>query len=278
MTNFTPSKYFNNYQYQPRQKLLEDLIIQAIRMHGVTIKYLPRENFVKDELFGDHNYAKFNYAFEIEAYVKNVDSFEGQGDIFGKFGLEIKDQITFTVSQRRWDEMNTPAKILDESGDLIELESSPSWVPSSTITFEMEGDNYSRSYPLPRPGDLIYLPMVEEIFEVNIAEHESLFYQHGKLMTYDIKCELFKFSNEEFNTGETEIDAFNDLFGTNQETKTVLDEEGNILSGEEDGTIGLENNDVDENNPISDVDLFAKGGEEYVDFSEKSPFLRKNKW
>lgn len=277
MTIKPPSKYFNNYGHLPRQKMLEDLIIQAIRMNGMYIKYMPREQFVKDELFGDHNYSAYNYAFEIEVYMKNVDSFEGQGDVFGKFGLELKDQITLTVARRRWNETTKP-KILDESGDLIEAENSPKWQPNSTITFDLEDGTYERLYDLPRAGDIIYFPMVNELFEITFVEHENLFYQHGTLLTYDLTCELFKYSNEEFATGDTAIDLLGDLFNVDQDDIVFLTEDDKYLVDETDSNIVIENDVVDERNETADNQFFEGEGQQIIDFSEKSPFIRKTKW
>ena len=38
-----------------------------------------------------------------EMYVKNVLGFAGEGDFVSRFGLEIRDQVTFTISKKRFE-------------------------------------------------------------------------------------------------------------------------------------------------------------------------------
>ena len=56
-------------------------------------------------------------------YLENVDGYEGEGDLFTKFGIEIRDQ-TFVLSKRRWEEVVDTLKehsnwMLFAEGDLI---------------------------------------------------------------------------------------------------------------------------------------------------------------
>jgi len=275
----SPNKYIDNYFWQGRQRLVEDLVLQSIRMHGMWLRYIPREDFVKDEIFGDDTWSKFNYAFELETYVKSIDSYEGQQDFFSKFSFELKDSIVFTISKRRWEEENTN-KLHDENNLPIEFESTPEWTPDSTVTMQIEGENddYVVGSLKPRPGDLVYFPLVDKIFEINFVEHENLFYQHGVLLTYDLKCELFKYSNEEFDTGDAQIDHIEELFGTNEEVINILAEDGSDIDLENGGTLIMENEVLEEKDPAADNSLFESEGDDYVDFSEKSPFLEITKW
>ena len=98
-----------------------------------------------------------------------MDGFEGEGDFVGRFGLEIRDQITFSVAQSRFQSLNT---------------------------------GLSR----PNEGDLIYFPLTKKLFVIQYVEHEAVFYQTGKLQTYDLQCELYEYSDEDFDTGITAID------------------------------------------------------------------------
>jgi len=36
-------------------------------------------------------------------YLESAEGFEGDGNLLGKFGLEIRDQADFVVTKRRWD-------------------------------------------------------------------------------------------------------------------------------------------------------------------------------
>ena len=46
------------------------------------------------------------------------------------------------------------------------------------------------------------------------VEHESVFYQTGALQVFDLKTELFEYSNERFDTGIDDIDTFFDEYKT----------------------------------------------------------------
>ena len=64
--------------------------------------------------------------------------YEGQGDIFTRFGLEVRDQATFVMAKRRWENMvETSGGTFTQTtrpseGDLIYLEKTKSllWRPT----------------------------------------------------------------------------------------------------------------------------------------------------
>ena len=51
-------------------------------------------------MFGEDVLSKFDNAFALEMYVKNVEGFDGEGEFLTKFNLEVRDQITFSIAQR----------------------------------------------------------------------------------------------------------------------------------------------------------------------------------
>ena len=155
------------------QNLIEDLIIESIRIYGHDVWYLPRTLGAKDELLNEDDLPIFNEAYMVEMYIKNIDGFEGEGDFLSKFGLQIRDSITFTLSMRKFTE---------------------------------EIGSYNEEVR-PNEGDLIYFPLNNKMFEVMHVEHEAIFYQMGSLQTYDLRCELFEYSQQRFTTGVTEIDT-----------------------------------------------------------------------
>lgn len=124
---------------------------------------------VEDEVFKEDELAEFKNAHQVEVYIKNVEGFEGEGDFLSKFGLQIRDRITFTISRRSFAE---------ETSGLLR----------------------------PREGDLIFFPLTNKGYEIRFVEHEAIFYQMGALQTFDLVCELFEYNNEKFETGVDIID------------------------------------------------------------------------
>lgn len=156
------------------QNLVEDLTIEAIKIHGVEMFYIPRNLIKRDDLFGESRYSRFEKFRMIEMYMDTTQAFEG-GDTFSKFGFEIKDSVKFLVSRKRFTR---------ETGVQRPLE-----------------------------GDLLFLPLNRGLFEIKFVEHENPFYQLGKLFSYQLTCELFQYSEEKFDTGVSEIDVINDETG-----------------------------------------------------------------
>lgn len=249
-TNF----YFNNFQNSMEQTLIEDLIIESIRIYGMEVMYLPRTLVNKDELFGEDTLSKFEFAYPIEMYVKNVNGFEGEGDFLSKFGLQIRDEMTFTVSRRRW-------------GEEIDLQ-------ESTPVDEAVGAGR------PMEGDLIYFPLNGKIFEVKFVEHEAIFYQMGSLQTYDLRCELWEYSHEQLNTGVEEIDAIEDAFSSDQMMFQLLDEDGNALVFEDGGYIFQEGYRIEDTDAQANNEYYQTQTREldFIDFSEVNPFSEGGSW
>lgn len=172
-TNF----YFNNFTNSQEQILIDDLVTESIKIYGHDLYYCPRTLVARDTLYNQDDLSSFDSAYLVEMYIKNVEGFEGEGDLFQRFGVEIRDQITFVISQRVYDEEIS--------------------VATSTTR--------------PREGDIIFLPLNNKPFEIKFVEHEAVFYQMGALQTYELTCELFEYSGERFNTGITAIDNIENL-------------------------------------------------------------------
>ena len=99
------NRYFNHFSYGREQDLVEDLIIESTKIYGHNVKYLPRTIVDRDDLYGEDRLSTFNAAAEVEMYIKNVDAFEGEGTILSRFGLEMRDEITFTLARKRWNQI-----------------------------------------------------------------------------------------------------------------------------------------------------------------------------
>jgi len=167
--------YFNHHGTNtPENRLIENLMIESIKTYGIDVYYLPRTLNNEDTLMGEDASASYNSAHTIEMYIKTVDGFEGSGDFIAKWGLQIKDQITFTVAKRRWQELG------------------------------LATDGRAK---MPHEGDLIYFPITKALFQILFIEDEAIFYQTGQLQSYDMLCEMFTYSDQSFNTGIDTIDA-----------------------------------------------------------------------
>lgn len=213
MKNF----YFENFQNSMEQTLIEDLVIESIRIYGIDTWYILRNRQNHDDILNEDDLPVFNEAYQAEMYVKNVDGFEGEGDFLSKFGLQIRDSMTMTLAIRVFDQ---------EIG-------------------------FNTTLTRPREGDLLYFPLNNKMFEIMHVEHEAIFYQMGSLQTYDLRCELFEFSNERFETGVLEIDT---LFGDYDTTSAETIE------------------DLERVDPLADNFSQQTFADSIIDFSEKNPF------
>jgi len=170
------SVYFNNFSPAVinEQRLMEDVIVESIKIMGHDVKYLPREAYDStDDVIGESPQAKFTRAYTVEMYLANVEGYEGDGDFFSKFGLEIRDTSNFIISRRTFER----------------------YVPSTIAA-------------RPREGDLIFVPLLGKIFEIKFVEEELMFFALGKRSPYiyELRCEVFRYSQEDFETGDNEID------------------------------------------------------------------------
>lgn len=211
--------YFNNFNEANEQMLIDDLVVESIQQRGMDVTYITRSLDSVDNVMNEDDTSNFDHAFDIEMYIKTVDNFEGEDDFLSKFGLQVRDSMTLTVSLTRFEQMSTETR--------------------------------------PKEGDLIFFPLNNKVFEIQHVEHEPVFYQMGTLQMYDLRVELFEYSGEHFNTGITEIDtlfnehditsntAFNDIdsvdpFADNSEIERAADD---VL-------------DFSENNPFSELPDF----------------------
>lgn len=272
--------YFNNFAYGREQDLVEDLTIEAIKIYGHNVKYMPRTLVNVDQLFGEDVLSKFDEAINVEMYIKNVEGFEGEGDLLSRFGLEIRDQITFTVARKRFDQAITSPKILTEVGYNLIHESGDNNAPSrqfltgakDTESFMLEGSDYLNTINRPQEGDLIYFPMVGKIFEIKFVEHEQIFYQTGRLQTYDVRCELFEYSSERLDTGNTAIDAIETTYSLDTLGYQFTLEDGTGVAQLEDGGTLLQEYTIETTDSSANNQFFQTQADNILDFSEVNPF------
>jgi hypothetical protein len=181
----TVNQYYSGYAIQEEQDLTDQLIIEAIQMKGLDVKYLPRTHNDYNFLYGEDPTSSFNSAHTIEMYVLSVDGF-GEGELMSKFGLTIKDTATFIVNKTRFKEV-FPDKIR------------------------------------PNEGDLIFMPHTNAILEIKFVNHESPFFQQGKQFVYELKLETFEMSHEEIQTGDIDLDnLLNSVYPDDPEIETEV--------------------------------------------------------
>ena len=272
--------YFKNFTYGREQDLIEDLTIEAIKVYGHNVKYMPRTIVDLDHLYGEDTLSKFDEAIDIEMYIKNVEGFEGEGDLLSRFGLEIRDQITFTVARRRFDQAITSPKIMTEVGYNLIFEDGSTTTPSrqyltgspDTDSFMLEGSDYVNTINRPQEGDLIYFPMVGKIFEIKFVEHEQIFYQSGRLQTYDVRCELFEYSSERIDTGNTEIDLIESTYSLDTLIYQFTLEDGSGVAQLEDGGTLLQEYTIETTDASANNEFFQSNADNILDFSEMNPF------
>ena len=241
----TTNVFFNNFESYAEQNLIEDLVIESIRMYGHDLYYCPRTVVAKDELYNEDPVSEYKDAYLVEMYIKNVEGFEGEGDFLSKFNIQIRDEITFTVANRTFQNEVGAEEVLTR----------------------------------PQEGDLIFMPLTGKVYVIKFVEHESVFYQMGSLQMYDLRCELFEYSNEDLNTGVPEIDVLETKYSTNAALQTGVDTyaNGDLIIDANTGrptyeganTYSMSNDPFAENEKYDTLDSF-------VDWSEIDPFSEGN--
>ena len=163
------NSYFRNFDAKNDQELLHSIVTESIKVTGYDVNYIPRTLVNEDTILGEDSISEYKDAYSVEMYIKSVDGFEGEGDLVSKFGLEIRDQIVFSLARRAWEGLDLGIR--------------------------------------PKEGDLIYFGLTSKLFQIMFVEHETPFYQIGALPTFDLTCELFTYSDEAIDTGIDTIDV-----------------------------------------------------------------------
>ena len=168
----TVNPYFRR-NVQGEQSLIESLTTEAIKIHGHEMVYIPREAVTEDKIFGEE-ISKFKDANRIEMYMENAEGFDGESDMT-RFGLDIRENCTFIVSRKRFMEV-------------------------------MSHNTTIRDLGRPREGDLVYFDYPNNMFEIKYVEHDNPFYPLGAQHSFKLFCEAFKYTQEEVDTGESDMD------------------------------------------------------------------------
>lgn len=224
------------------QLLMEDIIIECLKIYGFDVYYIPRQSVNEDGVLTEDVLNKYTHSYPLEMYLSNVTGFQGEGDLLTKFGVEIRDTANFIVSRRRWDD------VVAKDGN-VQLTTRPA------------------------EGDILYFPLTKAFFEIRRVEAKDPFFQVGKLYVYSMECELMQFSSEVFDTGIPEIDDTASDKSVDITNYEILMENGNHFALEYYARSVL----INEGYIIEDIDPTAQnetfGNEiDILDFSERNPF------
>jgi hypothetical protein len=232
------SVFFNNFASSGEQNLIEDLIIESIRIYGIDVYYIPRTIHGRDDVWREGAFSTYEKAILMEMYIKNVDGFAGDGEFLSKFGIQVRDQIVFTAAQR---------------------------------TFHAEVGNYIDE-ARPFEGDLIYFPLTGAVYQIKLADVKPIFYQLGALQTYDLTCELYEANSDKFSTGIDAIDSVYNKLSLDVSDFDILTEAGDQLITEAGETLIVESYSVEAVDPQAQNEDFEKEAAQFVDFTEFDPF------
>lgn len=218
----TVSQYFNQIGAKGEQRLVEDLIIESIRINGMEIFYVPRTQVKSDPVLGEDVLSKFEKVFPIEMYFDNPTQWQGDGYLISKFGLEMREMANFIVSRRRFNEA-----VRYDGYNVMPI----TQLTDKEVT--------------PKNGDLIYLPVTNDLFIINHAEHESVFHQLGNRYIWRIDVQKYDYSHEKIATGKPEIDRVQQFF---------------------------ENADSVTNDPLAQNNDLKQAAEDIIDTTERNVF------
>jgi Virus neck protein len=242
----------NTTGYAPSQDLYESLMIENIQISGQNYYYIPRIlSSATDQIFGEDSLSSFEKCAQIEMYLSDFSGWGGEQEMISKFGFEVRNTATLTISRKRFQEEIYP----------------------------ITPDNRAESLKVrPCEGDLIYAPFSGSMFEIKFVDDENpIFYQLNKKHVWALRCELVQLNNERFNTGVPEIDAFG--INLNRLNSTTIQENGDGIMLENGGSLIDEDFTVGtsytEEVNYGDNDIIKKEFMDIMNFSADNPFSEK---
>jgi len=265
------NRHFNQYTpVKQEQSLVEDLIIESIKIYGIDGYYLPRTHVNLDKIYGEDASMLFDDALEMELYVKSFDGFAGQEDFLSKFGLQIDESVTFVISQKRFTQSLKTSIITEYSYNML-TEDGDELLSNRNDVSEYDYDAIVR----PREGDIIWVPMLKAMYEIKFTQNIENFFQLGKLYTYELRCDRIEYSSERINTDVAEIDDIEDKYSLSNTNREKLLDEDTFLFLHEDDTFIVNEADV-----VVAAEISADNEEigqkiiddDILDFSEQNPF------
>ena len=182
-----PVSPFFQHGSPDEQRLVQSLVDEHLSIHGIDVYYIPRKQIVTDDILGEVQSSKFNDNYLMEAYLNNYEGYAKGSDVMTKFGINLQNEITLTISRERYEDFIAPFQF-----------------NSTSLTAARDGDIDFGTRP--KEGDLIWFPYGERLFEIKHVEHESPFFQLGKNYTYELQCELYQLQDDIIDTNVVGID------------------------------------------------------------------------
>ena len=239
------NKYFQsgtNIGTSSEQNLIEDMIIESIKIYGFQLYYLPRTSVKQDDILGEDILSQFTQLYPLEGYLQNSSGgWNGSSELMSKFGIQVNDECTFVISQRRWMEA-----VGNQTNDLQ--------LPTR-----------------PAEGDLIYFEKTRSFFEIKFVEHLNPFYQLGRLYVYQLQCELYQYSSEPIQTYDADINDFVLGVDRNAYSWAVQTQSGGALLTQSGGVV------IQEDFPDAAISFdntvdFTTESATLIDFDVNNPF------
>lgn len=209
--------------------------MESIKIYGNDTYYLPYTDDTLDTIYGEDKTRYYNGSVMVEMYIKSVDGFGGDGSFLGKFGVEIRDTITFSISVRAFN---------NEVGSVYNIER-------------------------PREGDLIWFVPSSRLFKITYVEKYPTFLQLGSVPFYDVKCEMYEYSGERFNTGLEFIDVLTESISPVMNADALMIEGGIELTDEAGYSLIQESFAVESTSDNLAIEAEAAG---FLNFTEIDPF------
>ena len=230
------------------QNLIAGLMEEVIEKYGQYIVYIKKEvDYTSiDQVLGDYEGQEiFAEHIVLNAYLENVDGFDGGGLLFGKFGLDFDNQATFLIARNEWKEKSKmwilgkaereEYKMLAQTGSRDETQE---------MRLKELGEKVYNARERPTASDLIYFPMTKSMFEVKHVTRDTPFYQLNQLPIFPCRVELWKYGGAKL---ETEVDAINEILEKVTEKN---------VEGDKGDDFALENAPQDEIGETQDGNLY----------------------
>lgn len=181
-----------------QQNLWKGIYEDYIKKYGISCKFLPAniESGTTDLLFGENRQLTFDQAITIKLFFESFDRYEGEGDLLDRFDIHFEDELILWIDKISTDEIDQGI----------------------------------------HEGDLVYVPMIDALFEITFVDPELPFYLMGVKVAYKIKLKKYRQSNEDkFDKSELSnesgiLDILDDESGE-PETNTSFENEGDDIEG-----------------------------------------------